>query len=326
MEGQFDKPYVIGKSAVPRCFRNLNVKHLPVTWKFNNKAWMTSKLFEEWIMDFNRRMRHAGRHVLLLLDNAPSHSHDLTLSNVKTVFLPASTTSKLQPFDQGIIQNVKQVYRKRLIRSVLSKIKDDETVTSESLAKSVTVLDATCIQWVSAAVKEVKSETVTKCFKKAGVVKTGQTSDSDNDDEENLPLNELRELVRATRNRLNIQDDMTLDQYVNIDNDVPVTAELSENWQDDLLEIVRDQTVRDCDGESVRDDDDDYDEPVTCCKIKTHEEALEWIRDLKMYCLQKDIHELMTPFETAEDLLKKQVVKTKCGSKQTTMESFFKPL
>ena len=95
MEGQFDKPYVIGKSAVPRCFRNLNVKHLPVTWKFNKKAWMTSKLFEEWIKDFNRRMRHAGRHVLLLLDNAPSHPHDLTLSNVKTVFLPANTTSKL---------------------------------------------------------------------------------------------------------------------------------------------------------------------------------------------------------------------------------------
>ena len=173
-------------------------------------------------------------------------------------------------------------------------------MTSKRLAKSATDLDA--IQWVSAAVKEVKPETVTKCFKKAGVDKTGQTSDSDNDDVKGLPLNELRELVRATRNGLNIQDDMTLDQYVNIDNDVPVTAELSENWQDDLLEIVRGQTVRDCKWESVRDDgDDDNDEPVTSCKIKTHEEALEWNRELNMYCLQKNISELMTPFETAED-------------------------
>ena len=108
MEGTFEKPLMIGKSVVPHCFRNLNINHLPVTSKFNKKAWMTSLLFEEWIKNFNRRMTNARRQVFLLLDNAPSHPSSLTLSNVKTLFLPANTTSKLQPLDQGIIQGIIQ--------------------------------------------------------------------------------------------------------------------------------------------------------------------------------------------------------------------------
>jgi hypothetical protein len=80
------------------------------------------------VKDFNARMKRVGCSVLLLLDNAPSHPHDLILSNVKRVYLPANTTSKLQPLDQGIIQNMKQIYRKRLQRSVLAKIDNGSTV------------------------------------------------------------------------------------------------------------------------------------------------------------------------------------------------------
>ena len=52
MDGQFMKPLVLGKSAKPRCFRNLDNDTLPVTWKHNKKAWMTSVLFAEWMTDF----------------------------------------------------------------------------------------------------------------------------------------------------------------------------------------------------------------------------------------------------------------------------------
>jgi hypothetical protein len=43
------------------------------------------------------------RHIILFLDNATSHSHELQLSNVKLSFLPANCTSKLQPLNLGII-------------------------------------------------------------------------------------------------------------------------------------------------------------------------------------------------------------------------------
>ena len=69
MEGDFEKPLVIGRAAVPRCTKN--VKELPVTWKHSKKSWMNSHIFTEWVTEFNHKMKRAGRQVLLLLDNAP---------------------------------------------------------------------------------------------------------------------------------------------------------------------------------------------------------------------------------------------------------------
>ncbi|XP_043470219.1 tigger transposable element-derived protein 7-like [Leptopilina heterotoma] len=46
---------------------------------------------------------------LLVIDNCPAHPKVLLteLKAIKTVHLPANTTSKLQPMDQGIIKNLK---------------------------------------------------------------------------------------------------------------------------------------------------------------------------------------------------------------------------
>jgi hypothetical protein len=62
-------------------------------------------------------MRQQNRHVLLFLDNAPSHPK-LTLNNVTLQFLPANTTSKSQPMDQGIIQALKLRYRRRQLQKM----------------------------------------------------------------------------------------------------------------------------------------------------------------------------------------------------------------
>ena len=45
MEAEFEKLLVIGKSAKPRCFKNIRQAKLPMTWRFNKKAWMNSVLF-----------------------------------------------------------------------------------------------------------------------------------------------------------------------------------------------------------------------------------------------------------------------------------------
>ena len=43
------KLLVIGKSLRPRSFKNVNVDNLPVTYRANKKAWMTSQIFTEWL-------------------------------------------------------------------------------------------------------------------------------------------------------------------------------------------------------------------------------------------------------------------------------------
>jgi hypothetical protein len=37
MAGEIEKPLVIGRAANPRCFKNIDIKKLPVDWKSNEK-------------------------------------------------------------------------------------------------------------------------------------------------------------------------------------------------------------------------------------------------------------------------------------------------
>jgi hypothetical protein len=105
------KPLVIGKSKKPRCFGRNFDPNVYVTYRSNSKAWMTGIIFQEWLQNFNIAMKLHQRHVLLLLDNAGSHTEPPCLSNVTVKFLPPNTTSHLQPMDGGIIQNFKVYYR-----------------------------------------------------------------------------------------------------------------------------------------------------------------------------------------------------------------------
>ena len=86
------------------------------------------------------------------------------MSNIKLVFLPPNTTSKLQPCDAGIIQAVKMNYRKKLLRHIL--IKMDECSTASEIAKTVTILDA--ILWIKTLCDTLQASTIQKCFGKFG--------------------------------------------------------------------------------------------------------------------------------------------------------------
>ena len=68
MDGSEKLPLmVIGKFERPRCFKN--VKTLPVAYKFNKKAWMTSVIFTDWLRKLDRQFTAQRRKVLMLVDN-----------------------------------------------------------------------------------------------------------------------------------------------------------------------------------------------------------------------------------------------------------------
>jgi hypothetical protein len=162
--GEKLKPLVIGKALKPRCFKNIKVHKLPVTWRHNKKAWMNSKIFSDWISEVDKQMRRQNRHILMFLDNASSHAKDLKLNNVILKFLPANTTSHLQPLDQGIIKAFKACCRKRMMERLVAKIEQDDSVTE--LCKEINVLDA--VHWIRELWKETRIETVSRCFKLSG--------------------------------------------------------------------------------------------------------------------------------------------------------------
>ena len=112
-------PLVIGKFAKLRCFKNVNINNLQMTYRSNSKAWMLTTIFQEWLQEFDRQIgqKYRGQRVLLLLDNCSSYKlENLTLLYVDVYFLPPNTTSKLQPMDAGIIMAFKKHYRHYHIR------------------------------------------------------------------------------------------------------------------------------------------------------------------------------------------------------------------
>ena len=172
---------MIWKSEKPRCFKRFDINSLPVKY-YQKSAWMTGAILHSYLTAFNARMRAKKRSVLLMMDNAGCHPPEVLQGylNIKIVFLPANTTSKLQPLDLGIICNFKVHYRRFFLRYVVAKI--DSASSAAEIAKTVNVLVAS--RWVALAWREVKASTIQKCFKHAGILHTDlevQTLGADDD-------------------------------------------------------------------------------------------------------------------------------------------------
>lgn len=220
------KLLVIGKSKNPRCFKN--VKSLEVDYDYNRKAWMTSVIFEKWLLRLEKRFASQNRNVLLFIDNCPAHPKHLEvrLSHIKIAYFPPNMTSVLQPMDQGIIKNLKQHYRKRILMKVLANMDRDIPTT-------VTILDA--IRDLSKTWNvDVKQQTISNCFRKAGFVNNGSVQDIDWDADDLVPLAELKVLWASFTSAINM-DSVSFEDYVNVDEDVPITDFPTD---DDILESV----------------------------------------------------------------------------------------
>ncbi|KAI6661301.1 Tigger transposable element-derived protein 6-like [Oopsacas minuta] len=183
-------------------------------------------------------MRNQNRHILVFLDNTPCHPRGASLTNIKLVFLPANTTSVLHPLDQDIIQCMKLLYRKRLLRRVLSQINngcEDETV-----AKSINILDA--CHWIVAAVKEIRPSTVQKCFSKCGINLNFEDDAANNEDEE---IQTLTKLLNISSEH-NICDNAIVDpqSYVNMDSEIQVNDNLEGEWESRILENLQENVTQ----------------------------------------------------------------------------------
>ena len=171
------KLLIVGKSKDPRCFRGQRV--LPVTYTNSGNAWMTGDIFRQWLKDFNRDMGRQKRKILLLIDNCSAHPQDAAdhLPNIQMEFLPPNTTSVIQPCDQGIIRNLKGLYRREVVRKIIADI-DDTTLTANEMARKLSLLDA--VHLLSQAWTSVKQQTIANCYRAAGF--TAETGEDPGDE------------------------------------------------------------------------------------------------------------------------------------------------
>lgn len=101
-------------------------------------------------------MRFQKRKIILTLDNCSPHTDlKVKLSNIKLVYFPPNVTAKLQPMDQGIINETKKIYRSTLVRKIIEKMNNQED-------PAIDILEAILI--LSAAWNKLKPETIENCF------------------------------------------------------------------------------------------------------------------------------------------------------------------
>jgi hypothetical protein len=233
-------PLVIGKSKNPRCFQGKDKGTLPVQYRWNKKAWMTSDIFSEWLDRLNSNMKNKKRHILLFLDNCGAHP-DQQRSNIKVVFLPPNTTSKLQPCDAGIIQNVKLQYRKALMRNVIFMI--DSVTTASEVSSSVTMLNA--IRWLDQAWSLVHPTTIQKCFIRCGF----RFTDADIPDEEPFDDSAPTEVT-------SLLDGVSWKDYINCDSEVATQDILGNDWEEKIKARARGELPAEEEEEAESDDDE----------------------------------------------------------------------
>ena len=195
---------------------------------------MAGEILEKNLTPFNHYLLRANRSIILLMDNAVCHLHHLKekFSNIKIVFLPANTTSTLQPLDLGIIQNFKCHYRKFLLWYVVAQI--DHCVTASDVVGSVNLLKA--IRWVAQAWDMVQSITVSRCFRKAGILTASMAVPSRADDEENDPFNEVdadTDILNLIERTMTSEECCSGTEYVSGDDCLPVCLELDDDWWDE---------------------------------------------------------------------------------------------
>lgn len=219
-----NKLLVIGKSKQPRCFKG--VKSLETDYEYNKKSWMTSEIFEKWIVNFDTKMIRQKRKVVLFVDNCPAHPPFVAkkLTNVKLVFFPPNTTSKLQPMDQGVIKNLKMLYRKQILKRLIFALENNKSIDDAINLRL-------CISEVAKVWQNYVAEsTIQNCFIKAGFSENTVV-------EEISALPQLEDCWNQLQSTDAIDQDISLDEFLSVDEDV-IVAEYPTD--DDILSSLKD--------------------------------------------------------------------------------------
>ena len=160
------KLFVIGRYKKSRDFKNL--VHPPVHYDASENAWMTAALFKWWFFHCfvnevkgHLRQQRLPEDSILLLDNFRAHppANELVSGNIFAVFLPPNVTSLIQPMNQGIISNIKHIYKSAFLRHLVNTDLNVPEFQKQFDLKDV--IYATALAW-----KDVKESTIRNCWHK----------------------------------------------------------------------------------------------------------------------------------------------------------------
>ncbi|XP_075540025.1 uncharacterized protein LOC142574917 [Dermacentor variabilis] len=235
----------------------------------------------------------------------PRRHRELTAKEIVRISKPltAPLTAKLQPLDQGVIRTFKAVHKRRLIGTLLVKLRMKQDLKIDLLG---------AIQMLKAARDSVRGETIANCFRHAGFVPPEPHASSDDGDDPDEAEAELRELDEACNDFSRFVGDMhatmTVEDFVGGDDTSATTAVLTD------AEITAEVSEHPAD-EAQADPADDE-------NIPTSQEALAALNLLRRHCsaIDRSGFALVECLQTVEQGVIGNAINTK---KQAAITQFF---
>lgn len=143
-----EKSLIIQKAMMLQSFKRTILSS--IMWHNSQKAWMTKHIFEDWLVEFNRKRWIQNQNISLFIGNASMSCWAIKVVKVKVCYLPLNTILKLHPLDQGVIKQFKLEYI-------------DDCNSAFQPVKEVTILNA--ISWIKSSWENEKLKTIIKYFK-----------------------------------------------------------------------------------------------------------------------------------------------------------------
>ena len=228
---------MIGHAKSPRCFKNFNC--LAFVDYFNNtKAWMTTKIFNDWLAKFDQEMRRLNKSAALIIDNAPSHVCTITLTNTKLVFLPPNLTSVIQPLDAGIISSLKRCYKSKIVSHAVKCY--DENLNSKIDLKF-------CVKTISKVWENMSFNTIKNCFAHCKIIEDLENVSQNNDNE----IKKFEDKIKLFRDKSGDAVEEK-EAYLNIESQHS-TSIIIENIDEEIIKSLKniDQNVYDDEDEHI---------------------------------------------------------------------------
>ncbi|KAM4687299.1 tigger transposable element-derived protein 5 [Discoglossus pictus] len=275
------KPMVVGMLQDPPSLRHHNQDKFPAAYKFCKNACMTPEMLREWFFEefvpgvkrYLRRCCLQQRAVLLVNQypaKPPSEQLQTSDGSIRVLFLSKNTRSKIPSMDQGVISSFKQLYKRELLKFMVSCDSSPSDFVRSFMLKDMIYLAGQSWNLIQAG-------SIEKCwlFGLRAAFESNGNSEMDGEEYSKV-FSDLINLAALAYKRMAAEE---IAEWVHLDDSIPVMDESSDDKTLDSDTI----TTFIVPGESAGDEDTSEDEregnPIPSATEAIHglETALRWL-------------------------------------------------